>query len=294
MGLQTSSLIGQLADHGVPHSKALVAGFTGGEFALVASGALVTPWAGHALHTGALTCRTMALLAGDSPRVTITSMTLDLWIPPEKLSALPTRLATKTGFTQTLSCDLIAGGAGGVDGVAVAGLAARPAVDVPRIGGAAVAVLTHHVGLAGALTAALITLTLIRGRTGPRRRAHRVTHALPAALCCSVAVVTLFAVLTPVALSVVQAFETGARPSVTGARVVHVDVVVALAGQAAPTGHQRVPEITRSTLITPGTFVASGAHTHQLVSVGQKVTAVRKLPSTARSIGAHAGAAVAT
>lgn len=58
---------------------------------------------------------------------------------------------------------LIAGGSEGVDGVAVAALAARPAGDVPRISSAAVAVLTDHVRLAGTLTAELIALTLIRG-----------------------------------------------------------------------------------------------------------------------------------
>lgn len=60
--------------------------------------------------------------------------------------------------------------------------------------------------------------------------------------------------LTGVALGVVQALHTGAGPSVAGPRVVHVDVVVALAGQAAPAGHQRVPEIPRSALVTPGTW----------------------------------------
>lgn len=75
----------------------------------------------------------------------------------------------------------------------------------------------------------------------------------PAALRGSVAVVTQFAVLTAVALSVVQAFETGACPGVTGRRVVHVDVVATLAGHAAPTGHQRVPEVTGSALVTPDT-----------------------------------------
>lgn len=60
--------------------------------------------------------------------------------------------------------------------------------------------------------------------------------------------------LTPVALGVMQAFETGARPSVAGPRVVHVDVAVALAGQAAPAGHLRVPEVAGGALITPGTW----------------------------------------
>ncbi len=57
----------------------------------------------------------------------------------------------------------IAGGSKGVDRVAVAVLAALPAGDVPRISSTAVAVLTDHVGQAGALAAALITLTLVRG-----------------------------------------------------------------------------------------------------------------------------------
>lgn len=73
LGLQTLGLIGQLAHHGVPDSKALVAGFTGGELTHVASGTLVTASAGHALRTSTLTCRTMALIAGDSPRVAVTS-----------------------------------------------------------------------------------------------------------------------------------------------------------------------------------------------------------------------------
>lgn len=59
-----------------------------------------------------------------------------------------------------------------MDGVAVAAFAAGAAGDVPGVGGAAVAVLTHHVGLAGTLTTALITLTVVRRGTGPRRRAH--------------------------------------------------------------------------------------------------------------------------
>lgn len=33
-------------------------------------------------------------------------MTLDLWIPPEELPALPTRPATKAGSARALTCDL--------------------------------------------------------------------------------------------------------------------------------------------------------------------------------------------
>ena len=71
MGLQMSSLSGQLADHVVPDGEALVAGFTDGEHPLVASGAFVAPQAGKAFHTGTLTCGTMALLAGYSSRVAV-------------------------------------------------------------------------------------------------------------------------------------------------------------------------------------------------------------------------------
>lgn len=73
LDFQSPSLIGQLTDHGIPDNKALVAGFAGREGTLVAPGTLVAAWAGHALHTGALACRTMALFAGDSPGVAVTS-----------------------------------------------------------------------------------------------------------------------------------------------------------------------------------------------------------------------------
>lgn len=81
-------------------------------------------------------------------------------------------------FSSQILTHLITGRSVGVVGVAVAALAARSAGDVPRIGSAAVAVLTDHVGLAGTLTAELIALTVVRGGTGLRSRAHRVTHAL--------------------------------------------------------------------------------------------------------------------
>lgn len=72
----------------------------------------------------------------------------------------------------------VAGGAEGVDGVAVAALAARPAGQVPGVGGAAVAVLTDDIWQAGTLTAELVTLTLVRRGTGLRGGAWRVTRAL--------------------------------------------------------------------------------------------------------------------
>lgn len=53
-----------------------------------------------------------------------------------------------------------------MDGVTVAGLAARPAGDVPRIRSTAVAALAEHIGLAGTLAAVLRALALIRGGTG--------------------------------------------------------------------------------------------------------------------------------
>lgn len=77
-----------------------------------------------------------------------------------------------------MNIHLVAGGAERVDGVAVAALAARAAAQVPGVGGAAVAVLPDHAGLAGTLTGALVALTLVRRGAGLRRRPHRVTHAL--------------------------------------------------------------------------------------------------------------------
>lgn len=74
----------------------------------------------------------------------------------------------------------------------------------------------------------------------------------PAALCGGVAVVTDFAVLTRVSLRVIQAFETGTCASVTRPGVVHVNVVVTLAGHAAPSWNQRVSIVTGGALVTPG------------------------------------------
>lgn len=64
----------------------------------------------------------------------------------------------------------MAGGSVRVDEVTVAELAARPAVDVPRIRSAAVTARADHVGLTGTLSGTLITLAVIRGRTGLRYR----------------------------------------------------------------------------------------------------------------------------
>lgn len=74
----------------------------------------------------------------------------------------------------------------------------------------------------------------------------------------------------------------------------HVDVVVALTGHAAPAEHLGVPEVPGSTLITPGTFVPRAAHTYQLVRISQLVTAVSKLAPAARPFWAHTGATVTT
>lgn len=58
---------------------------------------------------------------------------------------------------------LVAGRPDRVDGVTVAALAALPAAEAPRVRSAAVAVLTHHVGLAGALAAAPVTPAVLTG-----------------------------------------------------------------------------------------------------------------------------------
>lgn len=86
---------------------------------------------------------------------------------------------------------------------------------------------------------------------GTTRKAQRYLLT-PAALCGGVAEVTDFAVLTRVSLRVVQAFETGTCASVTRSGVVHVNVVVALAGHAAPSWNQRVSVVTGGALVTSG------------------------------------------
>lgn len=67
--------------------------------------------------------------------------------------------------------------------------------------------------------------------------------------------------LAPVTVGVVQALEAGARANVAGARVVHVDVVVALAGHAAAAGHQGVPEVSGGALVAPGAWSKRGEET---------------------------------
>lgn len=63
-------------------------------------------------------------------------------------------------------------------GVAVAGLTAAAARHVPGVGGAAVAVLTDHVGEAVTLTAAALAVTVAGRRTAGGVAAQLVTHTL--------------------------------------------------------------------------------------------------------------------
>ena len=57
------------------------------------------------------------------------------------------------------------------------------------------------------------------------------------------------------AFCVEQAFETDARVGVTGPRVLHVNVVVALARLAPPAVLVGVTIVTWGTLVTPGTCI---------------------------------------
>ncbi len=68
-----------------------------------------------------------------------------------------------------------------------------------------------------------------------------------------IAVITELAAVAALALAVVQAFETSARSGVTGLRVHHVDVVVALTGPAFSAHLVWVSIITRGAFFTPGT-----------------------------------------
>lgn len=52
---------------------------------------------------------------------------------------------------------------------------------------------------------------------------------------------------------VVEAAQAASRASVARLRIRHVDVIVALAGQAAPPGLQRVPVVPGRTLVAAGT-----------------------------------------
>ena len=59
---------------------------------------------------------------------------------------------------ETLTSGIIAGGVEAADGVTVAGLASIARVQVPESILALVAVMTHHIGLAGTLARDAVTL----------------------------------------------------------------------------------------------------------------------------------------
>lgn len=113
-------------------------------------------------------------------------------------------------------------------GVTATVLAATAAGHVPGVQRAAVAVLTGDVGQTEALTAAAMAVTVTGRRTAGGIAPHLVTDALAAVLLQGVAIVTQLAVLAGGALAVVQAEQALASSAVTGPRVQHVDVVVAL------------------------------------------------------------------
>lgn len=90
----------------------------------------------------------------------------------------------------------------------------------------------------------------------------------------------------------VQAFETGARAGVTGPRVLHVNVVIALTGAAFSAHLVWVSVITRGAIFTPGTFMSLVADTEHLVGFETLITSAGELSAAAGTIGTHAGAAV--
>lgn len=74
----------------------------------------------------------------------------------------------------------------------------------------------------------------------------------PAAVSCGISIEAGLALGAVGPCSVVEAAQALPRAPVTRLWVRHIDVIVALAGQAAPT-LQRVPIVPRGTLITAGT-----------------------------------------
>lgn len=289
---QSVGLVGEVAHNYIPFSEALVAALAVWELARVASSARVTVRPGNTFHANTVTCDLVALLLRDASWVTITCVALDLRVSPEQLSTLSAGSAAKPRFTRALAHNLIAGRAEGMVEVAVTGLTAFPAGHVPSVWCTLIAVQTHHVRKTLTLTAVQVTVAVTLRGARLLSSAHMITHTLSAALCQCIAVITELAAVASLALGVVQAFETSARSGITGLRVRHVDVVVALTGPAFSAHLVWVSVITRGAFFTPGTFISLVADAEHLVGVEALITRAGELSSAAGTVRTHAGAAV--
>lgn len=88
---------------------------------------------------------------------------------------------------------------------------------------------------------------------GQEARLAHLCILTPAAVLHSIPIVPRLALGTVWPCRVVEAAQALPRAPVTRLWICHVDVIVALAGQAAPAGLQRVSVVPRCTLITAGT-----------------------------------------
>ena len=135
---------------------------------------------------------------------------------------------------EALPGQVAAGRVHGADGVAVARLAAHVAVDVPEAVLALLAVVPHHVGLAGALARDAVTLgqlVLVRveGAEGVALARRAVLRVADVARRERVAVEARLALLAVEARGVVNTAETLARGAVAVADGAQVDVSGAFA-----------------------------------------------------------------
>lgn len=222
-----------------------MAPFTVWEGPMEATGADIAARPGHTLHADAVAADFVTLWLQDPTRIAVACMTLKFRVTPEQLSALVTSSSSKTRMAGALTTDLVAGRPVRVLGVAVAALTAVAAGHVPGVRRAAVTVLTDHVGSAETLTATAVAVTVGGGLTAGFTAAQRITDTLPAVLNQGVAVVTQLAVLARGTLAMVETAQTLAGSDVTGLRVQHVNVVIALAWETLATCLLRVSIVTR-------------------------------------------------
>lgn len=287
---QCSGAGGQILHHTVPVPEAGVAGLAGREGTSKASGTLVTADSRDARPAVTVAAAAVALGTGYTTGVTVAGSALLPRVAPVVLLAVGASPAPKAWPAGALPCELVAGGCQGVLRVAGARLAALPTGQVPEVGAAAVTALALHMGQAVALPAVPVTVTLL-WPTGAGVSAQGVAGATPAAVSCGISVEARLALSTVGPCCVVEA--TQALPCAPVARlwVRHIDVIVALAGQAAPT-LQRVPIVPRGTLITAGTCVPRAAVADDLLGAAVLVAGGSEMAGGAGPLRTGAGPAV--
>lgn len=214
------------------------------------AGTLVTANTRHTLAAGAVATGPVALRGLNPSVITVTCSALSIRVSPVVLLAVCAGAPSKARPTLALAGELITLGADRVVGVTAAGCTPLPTGQVPEVGTAAITALALHIWQTLALPSGSVTDTLILGGTLAAVSAQEVTDAFSAAPPGGVSVEAQLAELTVSSLCVELAFQAQPSPTVTGTRVGHVNVVVALARQTPTASLEWIPVVAGGTLVT--------------------------------------------